>query len=803
MPNSLAPEIDNAPSAGGTVDDGAIAHNHTAPAELQEDIRFLNAMLDGTIRRLAGDDAFRLVQDVRAEAQELRAHPSVDAARRLRERLRALDLPALRTLIRAFSVQFDLINLSEQQARVRALRERASHVPAATLVESLDAALAALRLRGLSADDVAGLLRRALVFPVFTAHPSEARRRTVLEKLDAIARQLDRLEYTRLLPRERREAVEAIAAEVETFWLTDIVRDDRPTVLDEVRHGISLVAGTLFTVVPEVYRALEEALARTYPGQEWSVPALLRFGSWIGGDRDGNPHVTPDVTREAVRFHQETVLEYYATQVAELGRRLSHSRHFFQPGPAFQQTLNQDAALLDGTANPEDAEPYRAKCRYIGARLARTLQHVRAVNPVWEQPAGTVPAGVYRDPAELRSDLTVLSEDLRDRRAARGAGGLLRDLIRTVEVFGLHLATLDVRQHSGRHTRALDEILAWAGVADGYARLTPNERFDLLGKELAQNRPLVPTHLPYTAETREVVETFRTVAAVIEQQCGAALDTYIISGTAEPAHLLEVLLLAREARLYRPGDGVSRLHIVPLLEALPALQQAVPLVQRLLFQPSYKQHLQLRGNVQEVMLGYSDSSKEAGFLASAWALYKAQRDLGELARRTGVTVQIFHGRGGAIGRGGGPANQAILGQPRGAINGRIRITEQGEVVADRYGRPAIAARHLEQVLHAVLLASMPGEEPVEREWEWALDRLAESAYRHYRSLVYETPGFFEYFAQATPFTEVGQMKIASRPTFRGAAKTIDELRAIPWVFSWMQNRHTLPGWYGLGSAVAD
>ncbi len=365
------------------------------------------------------------------------------------------------------------------------------------------------------------------------------------------------------------------------------------------------------------------------------------------------------------------------------------------------------------------------------------------------------------------------------------------------------MLSLDVRQHATRHSRALDEIFNWAGVCPRYSKLTPNERFELLENELAQNRPLLPAHLPFTPETREVVQTFRTIAAILEGQCTEAIDTYITSGTSEPGNMLEVLLLAREARLFRPADGVSRLQIVPLLESLEPLRRRVPFVQRLLCQPVYRRHLELRGNIQEVMLGYSDSSKEAGFLQSCWSIYKAHRDLGELMRRTGVTIQIFHGRGGSVGRGGGPANQAILAQPRGAVNGRIRITEQGEMIADRYGRPAIAHRHLDQIINAVLLASFPEEEQVDPSWDWAMERMANSASRHYRSLVYETPEFLTYFEQATPFAEISQLKIASRPAFRGATRTIDQLRAIPWVFSWMQSRHTLPGWFGFGSAVGD
>ncbi len=624
----------------------------------------------------------------------------------------------------------------------------------------------------------------------------------MLEKLDAIAQQFDRLEYVRLVPSEREQALDAIAAQIETFWLTDIVRDHRPTVQDEIRHGLGMVCDTLFEIVPQVYRGLEGALSRNY---EWTspVPAFLRFGSWIGGDRDGNPNVTHDVTCDAIRLHQETILRHYLAQVAELGRRLSFSQHFLKPGDELMQSLEVDATLIPDLEGMSDLEPYRRKCRYIMARLEQTLERSQSAILEWSQEETPPPPAIYHRADDLKKDLQIIADDLCRSRVSHAGSGLVRDLVRQVEVFGLHLMTLDIRQHANRHGSALDEIFRYTGVCDRYAKMSANQRFDFLAQELAERRPLIPIHLPFSPETKEVVETFRAIAALLEQRCDSAIDTYITSGTSEPAHMLEVLLLAREARLFQPADNISRLNVVPLFEAKDSLQNAVPFIQRLLAQPIYRHHLQLRGNRQEVMLGYSDSCKEAGPLLSAWAIYKAHRDLGELMQRTGVTIQIFHGRGGAVGRGGGPANQAILAQTHGPIGSRIRITEQGEVIADRYGRPGIAARHLEQILNAVLLTSFPAEDRPANSWDWAMERMAESACRHYRNLVYETPEFFKYFEQATPFAEISQLKIASRPTFRSGTREIDELRAIPWVFSWMQSRHTLPGWYGLGSAIGD
>ncbi|HVS39278.1 MAG TPA: phosphoenolpyruvate carboxylase [Gemmataceae bacterium] len=770
---------------------------------LSADIHLLGDLLGDAIRRLAGEEAFALEEEVRAAAKELRANHSVEEARRLRDRLDGLDLPSLRTLIRAFSIYFDLTNLAEQQARVRALRLRAAQLAPRPLDESPKAALRQLRERGVSAGHVECLLRQALICPVFTAHPSEARRRTVLENLEAIAQHLDRLEYARLTQRDRDAAVAAVADVVETFWLTDTVRRRRPTVLDEVRQGLEVAASALFDVTPRIYRELESALQAVYPEHSWRVPSFLRFGSWIGGDRDGHPHVTHSVTANAIRVHQETALRRYVELVTELGRQLSHSQRFVLPGEAFRASLARDGELLPELVHKDD-EPYRGKCRFIAARLRLTLAYLEGLEPRWTAEEQRPPAGVYMGRQGLLDDLTVIADDLRRLGATTAASGLIHDLIRLVDAFGTHLLTLDVRQHSQRHGQAIEEILAWAGVAPRYSKMSANERFDCLVRELQQTRPLIPTHPPFSAETREVVETLRTIAAVLDQQCPDAVDTYIISGASEAAHLLEVLLLAREARLFRPADGVSRLHIVPLFETLESLKSAPAILQRLLMLPIYRKHLQLRGDLQEVMIGYSDSNKESGPLQSAWALYRAQAAAAEVGRRTGVAMQIFHGRGGAIGRGGGPANHAILAQPPGSVAGRLRITEQGEMIADRYGHHAIAERHLGQLLNAVLRCSfVADDEPLEPGWELILDRLAERAHRLYRELVYETPEFLTYFEQATPLAEVSQLKIASRPARRGASAGIEELRAIPWVFSWMQSRHTLPGWYGIGGAIME
>jgi len=773
------------------------------PDPLTQDIRHLSTLLGDVVRRFAGQEAFDLEEEIRLASRELRREASVEDARELYARLDRLDVPSLRLLIRAFSLYFDLINLAEQQARVRALRARITERHPEPIGESPEAALRELQARGVSPDTIAEHLAEAMFVAVFTAHPSEARRRTILEKLTTIAEHLDRLEYVRLTPSEREISRSAIAQEVETFWLTDTIRNDRPSVLDEVRNGTEVVETTLFAVIPRVYRDLERAFVRVWPDWKGTIAPLLRFGSWIGGDRDGNPFVTHRVTADAMRLQQESILSHYLTNIDRLGARLSHSKQFLKLSPEFVESLRVDAECFPEIAACGGLEPFRDKCRTIAERLRRTRDWLHSLELRWSDRPAERPVGVLFGREDLRQPIAELAEELSRVGASDIAMGAVHDLLRLVEVFGVHLLTLDIRQHSLRHAQAVDEAFRKAGVHADYLNLSSDEKFDLLAQELSRSRPLIPTRLDMEPDNVEVIQTFRTVAAILEQQCPDAIDTYIISNTTEPAHLLEVLLLAREARLFQPEKGISRLQIVPLFEALEPLQTAVPIMQKLLALPVWQTHLKALNGVQEVMIGYSDSNKESGPLMSAWALYRAQCELTAMAKEYGITVQFFHGRGGAVGRGGGPANRAILAQPQGTVGGRLRITEQGEMIADRYGHPAIAERHLEQVLNAVLRSSFPDETQTRNPgWETIAGELAETARKAYRALIYDTPEFIRYFEQATPIAEISQVRIGSRPARRGSSIAgIEQLRAIPWVFSWMQSRHTLPGWYGIGSAL--
>ncbi len=774
---------------------------------LSEIIHLLGDILGTVISEQSGPDALALEERVRELAKHARddhGDAAADAAAcDLGQLVADLDLPQSQTLIKAFTSYFGLVNLAEQHERLRVLRMREAQ--GRPVSESLAEAITQLRANGISAQDVQALLDHVVVKPVFTAHPTESKRRTVLEKLRNISVLLARLEALDVLPRERREIERGLQSEITGMWQAHELRDIRLTVLDEVKKGLYFCEHTLLPIIPQMYRDLHDALRQNYPDHEWRVPSILRFGSWIGGDRDGNPYVTPEVTLETLKLLRLRALAEYVQQIEQLSLNLTPSLHVVPCSAELKDALADHAQRFPAVAqvlsrrNPH--EPYRQFCTYIWEKLNNSVAYTRSFQPAWGREALTAGAGTrYAASSELLYDLRIIDRSLRENRGTAIADGQLADLIRQVEVFGLHLLTLDIRQHAERHTAAVAEVLAAADVCAAYAALPEPERVALLSRELQNARPLIPTRLQYSAETKETIATFRLLHAVLEQFSPNATHTYIISMTTGASDLLAVLLLAKEAGLYAPGKW-SRFDIVPLFETREDLAHAPSIMTNLFALPAYREHLALRNNHQEVMVGYSDSNKLAGFLPASWALYEAQQALWEVADQAGVSLELFHGRGGSIGRGGGPANHAILAQPTNTVRGRLKLTEQGEVISDRYGHPGIATRHLQQILSAVLLASAPHSAPeIDPAWEAAVSELAEHAFMAYRELV-EHKDFLPYFHGATPIDELSSLKIGSRPARRKQSDRLEDLRAIPWVFAWMQSRHTLPGWYGLGTAV--
>lgn len=772
-------------------------------------IHFLGDLLGETIRSQSGPETFELEERVRALAKRLRSTDDPDAERELQQIVQELSVEQAGDLLRAFTHFFGLVNLAEQLERLRILRERDLRDAHRPRSESIKAAVRQIAADGVPAERIAEALGEMLLVPVFTAHPTESQRRTGLHSLRRVAALVQRLFNTELLPAERAELERRIAGEIVGRWQSDQLRIHKPTVIDEVKYGRFYMETTLLEVVPGIYRELEAALQETYFERDWELPPLLRFGSWIGGDRDGNPFVTPEITVEAVRLLQAALLQHYVGRIERLSQAMSPSTREVPISSELAASLEADATVFPETAAlvsvRNEFEAYRQKCTYIRERLLLTIKFTTDYKPRWDI-NGIARLGEtiawYRGAKELLNDLRIMDRSLRANAGALLADGELHDLIRLVEVFGVHMATLDIRQHSSRHTYALQEVLAAAGVCDNYAELDEEARTALLSAELQSKRPLIPARLTYSPETNETIETLRTVAALLEQLNPDVIHTYIISMTTGPSDVLTVLLLAREAGLYDPAGGSSRLDIVPLFETRADLQHAPGIVHNLLNTPAYCHHLKFRGDVQEIMLGYSDSNKDTGYVAANWSLYVAQRELVAVAREADVRLSLFHGRGGAIGRGGGGANQAILAQPAGTVHGHLRLTEQGEVIFERYGLAGIGARHIEQLVHALLLTtfSPPGAD-VSEEWSEVFTELADESATAYRALVYDNPRFVDYFYEATPITELVRLNIGSRPASRSSGRRIEDLRAIPWVFAWMQSRHTIPGWYGLGAAL--
>ncbi|HEU5089192.1 MAG TPA: phosphoenolpyruvate carboxylase, partial [Roseiflexaceae bacterium] len=776
-------------------------------ARLSATIRLLGDNLGDVIAGQSGPRALELEEHVRQLSKEMRADGwPAHITDQLQQTIDGLSTDDMRGLIKAFSIYFALVNLAEQMQRAWVLRDRARALPGELRSESIAAAVAELHQRGVSAEALESWLHTALIRLVFTAHPTEARRRTTLDKLRRIADALDARQTAETLGLDAPETDAAIKEEIVSLWQSDEVRRVKLEVIDEVKNGLYYFETGIVDLIPRLYRELEQALARYYPNHSWDIPAFLRFGSWMGGDRDGNPNVTPHVTVETVRLMRLTALRHHRDAVERLSHRLSQSTQQVQVSQELQQSLDDDAACFPGIAelvarrNPH--EPYRQKCTYIRERLLRSIAHAEQGMPEWvsDEPLPADGSWYFRS-VELLRDLQVMQRSLREHGAATVADGALDDLCRQVEVFGFHMAMLDIRQHSERHTSALAEVLRTANVCDDYEALNDEQRTALLSREIANPRPLIPLHLAYSADTNETIQTFRTIAAIRAQYSPNAISTYIISMTRNASDLLAPLLLAKEAGLYNHQAGTSELDFVPLFETGDDLARCGDVLASLLDLDVYRAHVKLRGDIQEIMIGYSDSNKDVGFVASNWALYRAQGLLRDLAAERGIQLRLFHGRGGSIGRGGGPANKAILAQPSGSVGNQIKITEQGEVIADRYGLPLLAHRHLEQVMNAVIRAGfLPKTDPPSH-WVAALDELSATARNYYRALVYETPDFVSYFRNATPIAEIRRLNIGSRPAARRASDRIEDLRAIPWVFSWMQNRHTLPGWYGLGRAL--
>ena len=758
--------------------------------DFEADESLLTDVLDDVVKLSDGEAALQLHN--RAVALSRATHDGDDAAAdELAELVAGLDLDRSEVLVRSLTRWFQLINLAEDNDRVRRLRRRDVREAPAPRRGSLREAVSTFARKGMSADEVQVLLRRAELRLVMTAHPTEARRRTTLEKLERIFRILRELDERPDADLE--EARSQLLATVQELWGSDELRATSLTVLDEVRGGLVHFNTTIADTVPRVYRDLERALGEYYPDDLIQVPRLLTFGSWIGGDRDGNPNVTPETTVEALELMRVMCLRFLQERVELLGSRLSLSDRISGHTPALDAIFEAgaefypDLAALATTRNPE--EPYRRALKFMRERVRATRRR---------EP------GLYAEPAELLRDLRLVEKSLWDGGGSLAAMGDLHDVIRQVDVFGFHFSRLDIREHARIHRHAVNEIYASLGICDDYASLPELEKLARLASDIADRRPLIPADIGgFSASTQETVETFRMIRSALAGDHRGAIETYIVSGTAGPADLLEVLLMMKEAALSRAGGADAMLRIVPLFESGATLEAAPATMDALLSEPVYRAALRSVGDEQEVMIGYSDSNKDVGYLASGWAAYRAQVRTAEVIARHGATWMFFHGRGGAVGRGGGPTNAAIYALPPGTVQGRLKMTEQGEVLAEKYGVAEIAHRELELAASATLTAGVQVTSKNRAAFELVMEEMAAVSEQTYRAIVHDDPDFVRFFSAVTPIDEISRLRLGSRPVRRRAGGGINDLRAIPWVFAWTQCRIVLPAWLGLGTALAS
>ncbi len=775
---------------------------------LSADIHLLGDLLGRVIRRQAGVDVYDLEERFRALSKVRRGDKdsAAEVTAKISDLVDGLGMQELQDVSRAFTVYFQLINVAEDQHRARVLRGRIRAESPRSIDESIKAAVGEMWRSGVDEFEMQRIVNRLQIEPVFTAHPTEAKRRTLISKLRHIGQCLYQIDNGNLLPSEDARVRQELLAEITILWLTAQSRVAKPLVTDEVKTGLHYFETTLWDVVPRVYRAMEAALAEFYPTVE--LPdRFLTFGSWIGGDRDGNPHVTAFVTAETFRLHRGLALSKHAETARSLNRSLSLSELLHKPSPEMLALLQEEAAdfsrHVQFLAQQYPQEPYRLLAAALKADLDDTNR-----DPVKSRllENDNSPMAPIRSAADLIKPLERIDQSLRNGETDLIADADLKDALIQARVFGVNVARLDFRQLSDAHDQALAEIFKRLMISPNYLDLSSDQRAELLTAQLAAGTPALGQPKEYSEPTAETLRLFLVIGRAVELYGPELIGPYIISMTKGVDDVLAVLLLAKWHGLCLRGNGsgLSLPAIAPLFETRQDLLNAPQIMETLFAHPSYRAHLAAQASEQIVMIGYSDSNKDAGYLTATWELYQAQDRLAECCRKHNVGLTLFHGRGGTIARGGGPTNRAILAQPPGSVEGRIRITEQGEVINDFYFHPEIAERHLEQLVSAVLVASSPAHKrhaTPKPAWTAAMDELAAIAFQAYRTFIYETPDVLEYWQEATPINELSGMRIGSRPARRKGGDVFAGLRAIPWGFSWMQSRHNLPAWFGVGQAL--
>ncbi|KAA3641470.1 MAG: phosphoenolpyruvate carboxylase, partial [Armatimonadetes bacterium] len=760
---------------------------------LRADIRRLGNQLGDSLVRQEGRELLDLVEDVRAITRRMRGSVDAGDAEALTALLDNLDVTKLGTLARAFTTYFHLANVAEQTHRLDQLTARTQR-ERGWLERTVDLVEAAR----LDRTEIQETLERMELRPVFTAHPTEASRRSILTKLNTVSELVDQRSDSRLTEPGRRRIDRRLAELIDLIWQTDEIRHDRPDPRDEAVSVIYYFDELFEGAVPEVLDGYASQMARL--GIDVSMTSVpLRFGTWVGGDRDGNPFVTSSVTEHVVAAQHDHALRNLIRAVETLAAELSTSSRIRQVSNELVESLASERTRMPDVyerfSELDAEEPYRLKLAYVHQRLIDTRSRM--------QSGSSYETGVgYEDVSDLIEDLGLIAASLTDNRGALVAEGMVARLIRTASVFGFHLATMDIRQHAAVHHLAVGELLDEPGR--DYSKLEPSERANVLTEVLTGDRAVAHGEVSLSATVEDTVGLFHTIRDLQNRYSTEINESYVISMTRDVDDVLAVAVLAQTAGLVDVANGVAEIGFVPLLETTTELRIAGDLLDRLLGIEPYREIVRLRGNVQEVMLGYSDSNKHGGITTSQWEIHKAQQRLRDIAKKHGVALRLFHGRGGTIGRGGGPSHDAILAQPFGTVDGLIKITEQGEVIADKYGLPELAERNLELTLSAVIEASLlhrSSRQPQEQldRWYHTMDSISDSAYAMYRSLI-DSRGLFEYFLHSTPVDELGALNIGSRPSRRpDGSGSLDDLRAIPWVFGWTQSRQIIPGWFGVGT----
>ncbi len=775
---------------------------------ISEDIHLFGDILGQTIVEQSGPDALATEERLRSLTKHFRAARSLQAKdetkKQIEDYVQSLSIDECRLVIHAFSIYFQLVNVIEDHHRVRVLSEResatrrarTSQKSAKYVAESTSDLIFRLKENGFTFDDVIEFFQNLKIELVFTAHPNEARRRSILLKSHELLSLLSEAETTNSAA-ERESILDRIRATIVALWQTDEVRNRDPSVMDEVKTGLYYMENVVFPLIPLFYEKLEDAVLASYGMMPKRIPSFIFYGSWRGADRDGNPNVTPEVTERTLAKLRSSIIKLYDAKLFELVDTLSQSTHFATFSKGLLDSIELEKAarpdVWDEIEKADLYEPYRSKITFMHEKLLASTSGSSQ--------------GSYKNSSEFLADLSIIRRSLEENKGEIFAKLSVSPLIRQVESFGFDFATLDVREHSGVHREIVALVLRNAKTSEDYTRLAEKDRVSVLNEAILRNS----TEFAHATEAlagdaREHFDTFKMIKSAHEKYGLSCIKSYIISMCATESDILEVLFLMKLANLFNVETGTSELDVVPLFETIEGLRESASMLRELLDSESYSNQLLFRDNLQEVMLGYSDSGKEAGYLTSRWELYKAQIAICNLLKEKKIAVKFFHGRGGSVSRGGEPTIDAIRSEPLESYSGTIKITEQGEVIPSNYSSVAMALRHLDQItfgMGLLMLEAQNKRQSIDPNWFGFMDEISNFSYEQYRNLVYDSNGFTNYFLKATPIQELAALKVSSRPVSRSGTMEIRDFRAIPWVFSWTQNRHLLPGWYPVGYAFGE